>query len=167
MICVRELAMLICSSEEAIETFIAHCDLAAMSWGWTGGRGGAAKSSSPPLVDESGYAAGDPQNEKFLAPAAVTLVVIRRHIGGCSLAGTAWAHGTTQARWVAKLKFSREVAMTRTVAILLTRKQRLLERLEEEPRLNRQDKIARLLARINVMLNRLDRVLLEARVMRR
>jgi len=31
MICVRELAMLICSSEEAIETFIAHCDLAAMS----------------------------------------------------------------------------------------------------------------------------------------
>jgi hypothetical protein len=57
--------------------------------------------------------------------------------------------------------------MTRTVAILLTRKQRLLERLEEEPRLNRQDKIARLLAKINVMLNRLDRVLLEARVMRR
>jgi hypothetical protein len=33
--------------------------------------------------------------------------------------------------------------------------------------LNRQDKIARLLAKINVMLNRLDRVLLEARVMRR
>jgi hypothetical protein len=25
----RELAMLICSSEEAIETFIAHCDIAA------------------------------------------------------------------------------------------------------------------------------------------
>jgi hypothetical protein len=31
MICVRELAMLICSSEEVIETFIAHYDLAAMS----------------------------------------------------------------------------------------------------------------------------------------
>ena len=27
----RELAMLICTSEEAIETFIAHYDLAAMS----------------------------------------------------------------------------------------------------------------------------------------
>jgi hypothetical protein len=57
--------------------------------------------------------------------------------------------------------------MTRTVAKLLTLKQRLLERLQEEPRLNKQDKIARLLARINAMLNRLDRVPLEARVMRR
>ena len=45
--------------------------------------------------------------------------------------------------------------MTRT-AELLARKQRLLERLQEERRLNCQDEIERLLARINAMLNRID-----------
>jgi hypothetical protein len=46
--------------------------------------------------------------------------------------------------------------MSPTVAELLARKQRLLERLQEERRLNCQDEIERLLARINAMLNRLD-----------
>ena len=46
--------------------------------------------------------------------------------------------------------------MTTTVAELLARKQGLLERLQEERRLNCQDEIERLLARINAMLNRLD-----------
>jgi hypothetical protein len=46
--------------------------------------------------------------------------------------------------------------MTPNVAELLARKQRLLERLQEERRLNCQDEIERLLARINAMLNRLD-----------
>ena len=46
--------------------------------------------------------------------------------------------------------------MTPTVAELLARKQKLLERLQEEPRLNEQDEIARLLAWINAVLNRLD-----------
>lgn len=52
--------------------------------------------------------------------------------------------------------------MTPTVAILLARKQRLLERLQEEPRLNEQDEIERLLARINATLNRLDGPPIEA-----
>jgi hypothetical protein len=46
--------------------------------------------------------------------------------------------------------------MTPTVAELLARKQRLLERLQEECRLNEQDEIKRLLAGINAVLNRLD-----------
>jgi hypothetical protein len=46
--------------------------------------------------------------------------------------------------------------MTPTVAELLARKQRLLERLQEECRLNEQDEIERLLAGINAVLNRLD-----------
>ena len=46
--------------------------------------------------------------------------------------------------------------MTPTVAELLTRKQRLLERLQAEPRLNEQDEIERLLVSINTMLNSLD-----------
>lgn len=46
--------------------------------------------------------------------------------------------------------------MMPTVAALLARKQRLLERLQEERCLNEQDDIERMLARINAMLNRLD-----------
>jgi len=52
--------------------------------------------------------------------------------------------------------------MTPTVAELLTRKQRLLERLQEEPRLNEQDEIERLLVSINTMLNSLDGTPIEA-----
>jgi len=52
--------------------------------------------------------------------------------------------------------------MTPTVAELLTRKQRLLERLQEEPRLNEQDEIEYLLVSINTMLNSLDGTLIEA-----
>lgn len=47
--------------------------------------------------------------------------------------------------------------MTPTVAELLARKQQLLERLQEEPRLNEQDEIERLLAGINAALNRARR----------
>ena len=47
--------------------------------------------------------------------------------------------------------------MTPTVAELLARKQQLLERLQEEqPGLNEQDEIERVLVSINAMLNRLD-----------
>jgi len=47
--------------------------------------------------------------------------------------------------------------MTTTVAELLAQKQQLLIRLQEEqPDLNEQDEIVRLLANINAMLNRLD-----------
>jgi len=46
--------------------------------------------------------------------------------------------------------------MTPTVSELLTRKQRHLERLQAEPRLNEQDEIERLLVSINTMLNSLD-----------
>ena len=46
--------------------------------------------------------------------------------------------------------------MTPTVTELLARKQKLLERLQEEPRLNEQDEIESLLVDINAMLNRLD-----------
>jgi hypothetical protein len=46
--------------------------------------------------------------------------------------------------------------MTPTVAELLTRKQRPLERLQEERRLNEQDEIERLLVSINIMLNSFD-----------
>jgi hypothetical protein len=52
--------------------------------------------------------------------------------------------------------------MTPTVAELLTRKQRLLERLQEEPRLNEQDEIEYLLVSINTMLNSLDGTPIEA-----
>jgi hypothetical protein len=56
--------------------------------------------------------------------------------------------------------------MTPTVAELLARKQKLLERLQEEPRLNEQDEIERLLAGINAVLNRLDSPPIEGRAMR-
>ena len=56
--------------------------------------------------------------------------------------------------------------MTPTVAELLARKQKLLERLQEEPRLNEQDEIARLLAGINAVLNRLDAPPIERRAIR-
>jgi hypothetical protein len=56
--------------------------------------------------------------------------------------------------------------MTPTVTELLARKQKLLERLQEEPRLNEQDQIAHLLAGINVMLNQLDGAPIETRPMR-
>jgi hypothetical protein len=46
--------------------------------------------------------------------------------------------------------------MTPTVPELLAQKQLLLERLHEEPRLNEQDEIERLLVNINATLNRLD-----------
>ena len=46
--------------------------------------------------------------------------------------------------------------MTPTVPELLVQKQQLLERLHEEPRLNEQDEIERLLVNINATLNRLD-----------
>jgi hypothetical protein len=53
--------------------------------------------------------------------------------------------------------------MTPTVPELLARKQQLLERLHEEPRLNEQEEIERLLVNINVMLNRLDEEPIETR----
>jgi len=56
--------------------------------------------------------------------------------------------------------------MMPTVAELLARKQRLLERLQEDPRLNEQDEIERSLARINALLNRIDRPQIEARATR-
>jgi hypothetical protein len=56
--------------------------------------------------------------------------------------------------------------MTPTVAELLARKQKLLERLQEEPRLNEQDEIERLPAGINAVLNRLDSPPIEGRAMR-
>ena len=56
--------------------------------------------------------------------------------------------------------------MMPTVAELLARKQRLLERLQEDPRLNEQDEIERSLARINALLNRIDRPQNEARATR-
>jgi hypothetical protein len=56
--------------------------------------------------------------------------------------------------------------MTPTVAELLARKQKLLERLQEEPRLNERDEIARQLAGINAVLNRLDAPPIERRAMR-
>ena len=54
--------------------------------------------------------------------------------------------------------------MTPTVAELLTRKQRLLERLQEERRLNEQDEIERLLVSINTVLNSLDGTPIETRM---
>jgi hypothetical protein len=56
--------------------------------------------------------------------------------------------------------------MTPTVAELLARKQQLLQRLHEEPRLNEQDEIARMLAGVNAMLNQFDGALIETRAMR-
>jgi hypothetical protein len=56
--------------------------------------------------------------------------------------------------------------MTPTVTELLARKQQLLERLQEEPRLNEQDEIESLLVDINAMLNRLDAPPLERRAVR-
>jgi hypothetical protein len=56
--------------------------------------------------------------------------------------------------------------MTPNLAELLARKQKLLQRLQEEPRLNEQDEIARLLAGINAVLNRLDAPPIERRAMR-
>jgi hypothetical protein len=56
--------------------------------------------------------------------------------------------------------------MTPTVTELLARKQKLLERLQEEPRLNEQDEIESLLVDINAMLNWLDAPLLERRAVR-
>lgn len=56
--------------------------------------------------------------------------------------------------------------MMRTVVELLAQKQRLLERLQTEPRLNEQDEIERLLVNINTMLNRLDAPPIKARVVR-
>jgi hypothetical protein len=55
---------------------------------------------------------------------------------------------------------------TPTVAELLTRKQRLLERLQEERRLNEQDEVERLLVSINTMLNSLDGTPIETRMKR-
>jgi len=46
--------------------------------------------------------------------------------------------------------------LTPAVADLLMRKQRLLERLQQERRLNEQDEIERQLVSINTMLNSLD-----------
>ena len=47
--------------------------------------------------------------------------------------------------------------MTPTVTELLWRKQQLLEKLQlEQPNLNEQDEIERVLVNINAMLNRLD-----------
>jgi len=65
-------------------------------------------------------------------------------------------YGLRKSRLVARAAISERVAMTPTVAELLTRKQRLLERLQEERRLNEQDEIERLLASIDIMLNSLD-----------
>jgi hypothetical protein len=45
--------------------------------------------------------------------------------------------------------------MTPTVCELLAQKQKLLERLQDEPRLTEQDEIERLLRNINATLNRL------------
>ena len=56
--------------------------------------------------------------------------------------------------------------MTPTVPVLLAQKQQLVKRLHEEPRLNEQDEIARLLAGINAMLNQLDEAPIETRAMR-
>ena len=56
--------------------------------------------------------------------------------------------------------------MTLTVTELLTRKQRLLERLQEERRLNEQDEIERLLVTINTTLNSIDGTPIETRVQR-
>ena len=56
--------------------------------------------------------------------------------------------------------------MTPTVSELLAQKQQLLERLHEEPRLNEQDEIERLLANINAMLNRLDEEPIETKATR-
>jgi hypothetical protein len=56
--------------------------------------------------------------------------------------------------------------MTPTVTELLARKQKLLERLQEEPRLNEQDEIESSLVDINAMLNRLDAPPLERRAVR-
>jgi hypothetical protein len=53
--------------------------------------------------------------------------------------------------------------MTLTVAELLAQKQQLLNRLQEEqPGLNEQDEIERLLLNINTVLNRLDGAPIEA-----
>jgi hypothetical protein len=68
-------------------------------------------------------------------------------------------------RWLV-IGLSLEVAMTPTVAELLARKQQLLQRLHEEPRLNEQDEIARMLAGVNAMLNQFDGALIETRAMR-
>jgi hypothetical protein len=56
--------------------------------------------------------------------------------------------------------------MTPTVAELLAQKQRLLEQLQEERRLNEQDEIEGLLAGINAVLNRLDVPPIKGRAMR-
>jgi hypothetical protein len=56
--------------------------------------------------------------------------------------------------------------MTPTVPVLLAQKQQLVERLHEEPRLNEQDEIARLLAGINAMLDQLDEAPIETRAIR-
>jgi hypothetical protein len=56
--------------------------------------------------------------------------------------------------------------MMPTVGQLLARKQRLLERLQEQPRLKEQDEIEHSLARINALLNRLDGSPMEARATR-
>ena len=56
--------------------------------------------------------------------------------------------------------------MMPNVPELLARKQQLLERLHEEPRLNEQDEIERLLVNINAMLNRLDEESKETRATR-
>jgi hypothetical protein len=53
--------------------------------------------------------------------------------------------------------------MTATVPELLAQKQQLVKRLHEEPRLNEQDEIARLLAGIDATLNRLDGTPIETR----
>jgi hypothetical protein len=60
--------------------------------------------------------------------------------------------------------FSERIAMTPTVAELLTQEQRLLERLQAEHRLNEQDEIERLLVSINTMLNSLDETPMETRM---
>ena len=76
-------------------------------------------------------------------------------------------YGPHKSRLVARAAiFSERVAMTPTVAELLTRKQRLLERLQEERRLNEQDEIERLLASINITLNSLDGTPIETRMKR-
>ena len=57
--------------------------------------------------------------------------------------------------------------MTPTFTELLVQKQQLLNRLQEEqPGLNEQDEIERLLANINAMLNRLDEEPIQTRATR-
>jgi hypothetical protein len=88
---------------------------------------------------QNGCAAGGLQKEKFPAPIGVILC---------------------------QLLTIKRVAMTPTLAELLAQKQQLVKRLHEEPRLNEQDEIARMLAGVNAMLNQLDGAPIETRAIR-